>query len=229
MRRIVLLPGLDGTGALFEGFVRASPPGVSLDIVTLPREPLSYEELATRLAPRLQLAPDTILLAESFSGPLAVLVAEHHQIAALVLCNTFVTPPRPRALAALPLTSFFHLPPPAVLVRRYLVGPGASDDLVAQVRTAVASVPPAVLAMRMSSVLTVDVARCLTRCTAPILYLRGTEDRLVPEASLRRVIDAASVPVSVARILGPHLLLQVAPEAAWRAVVDAVLRTPPPA
>ena len=41
MRRIVLLPGLDGAGALFEGFLRAAPSGVRVDAVALPREPLS--------------------------------------------------------------------------------------------------------------------------------------------------------------------------------------------
>src|SRR5215207_6227719 len=148
MRRIVLLPGLDGTGALFDDFVRAAPAAVRPDVVSLPREPLGYAELVERLAPRLQLTPDTILLAESFSGPLAILLAQRQQIAALVLCNTFVMPPRPRALAVLPLAPFFRLPLPAAVVRRFLVGSDAPDTLVERVRAAVASVPPTVLAAR---------------------------------------------------------------------------------
>jgi len=87
----------------------------------------------------------------------------------------------------------------------------------------VASVPPAVLAARVSSVSSVDVVDALARCSAPIVYLRGTRDRLVPEASVDAVVRAASVPVSVVRLPGPHLLLQAAPEAAWRAIEDAVL------
>src|SRR6476620_579029 len=139
MRRIVLLPGLDGTGALFDDFVRAAPATVRCDVVSLPQEPLGYAELVERIAPRLQLGPDTIVLAESFSGPLAILLAERQQIAALVLCNSFVTPPRPRAFAALPLAPFLHLPLPAAVVRRFLVGSDAPDALVERVRVAVAS------------------------------------------------------------------------------------------
>ena len=221
MRRIVLLPGLDGTGALFDDFVRTAPATVRPEVASLPREPLGYAELVEQLAPRLQLTPDTILLAESFSGPLAILLAERQQVAALVLCNTFVTPPRWRALAALPLEPFFHLPLPAAVVRWFFVGSDAPGTLVERVRATVASVPPAVLASRVASVSSVDVADALARCSAPLVYLRGMNDRLVPEASVDAVVRAASVPVSVMRIPGPHLLLQAAPEAAWRAIESA--------
>jgi pimeloyl-ACP methyl ester carboxylesterase len=223
MRRIVLLPGLDGTGALFDAFVRAAPPSVQIDVVPLPVERLGYAALVDRLAPRLELTPATIVIAESFSGPLAIMLAEAHRIAALVLCNTFVVPPRPRALAALPLASLFRLPLPSLLVRRYLVGKEAPEVLVEKIRTTVRAVPPEVLAARVSSVMSVDVVASLARSTAPLLYLRGTRDRLVSEASVQALVRAASVPVSVVRIPGPHLLLQVAPEAAWRAIVKHVL------
>jgi pimeloyl-[acyl-carrier protein] methyl ester esterase len=226
MHRIVLLPGLDGTGTLFEGFTRAAPSGVHLDVAALPREPLSYPELAASLAPRLQLDADTVLLAESFSGPLAILLAQHRQLRTLVLCNTFVVPPRPRALAALPFSLLFHLPLPGAIIRRYLVGRDASDALVKQVQTTVATVPARVLAARVSSVLTVNVGREFAQCTSPLLYLRGTEDHLVSDASLDKLVKAASVPVSVARIPGPHLLLQAAPDAAWRAIENSLLRAP---
>lgn len=222
MRRIVLLPGLDGTGALFDDFVRAAPATVRCDVVSLPQEPLGYAALVERLEPRLQLGPDTILLAESFSGPLAILLAERQRIAALVLCSTFVTPPRSRAFAAL-FSPLFHLPMPAVVARWFFVGRGAPDDLVERVQATVASVPPAVLAARAASVSRVNVVDALARCSGPIVYLRGTKDRLVPEASVDTVVRAASVPVSVVRIPGPHLLLQAAPEAAWRAIEDVLL------
>jgi len=223
MRRVMLLPGLDGTGALFDSFVRAAPTGVEPTVVPLPREPLGYVALVDRLAPTLQLTPDTILVAESFSGPLAVLLAEHQRIAALVLCNSFVTPPWPWALTALPLELLLRLPQPGALVRRYFVGSGAKDTLVEKFRSTVASVPPAVLAARISAALSVDVRDNLSRFAAPILYLRGTQDRLVSDASVQDVVSVASSAVRVVRIPGPHLLLQTCPEAAWRAIEDAVI------
>lgn len=222
-RRVILLPGLDGTGALFDAFLHAAPAGVEPVVVPLPHEPLGYAALVDRLTPTLQLTSDTILVAESFSGPLAILLAERHHIAALVLCNTFVTAPLPRALAALPWASLFHLSVPGALVRRYLVGPDAPDLLVEQTRSTVASVPPAVLAARVTAALSVDVRDNLSRCSAPLLYLRGTRDRLVSDASMQDVASAASSAVRVVRIPGPHLLLQTCPEAAWRAIADVVI------
>ncbi|HJU69015.1 MAG TPA: alpha/beta fold hydrolase [Gemmatimonadaceae bacterium] len=220
----MLLPGLDGTGALFDGFVRVAPPGVHPEVVSLPSESFSYAELAECLAPTLRLTPDTVLLAESFSGPLAISLAARHPVAALVLCNTFVAPPRSRIFRAFAIPRLFHMRPPASLVRRYLVGPAASDGLVTQIRAAIESLPPSVLAGRVQAVLTVDVASQLARIGAPILYLRGTEDRLVPESSVRAVIAAASVPVSVVRLAGPHLLLQTSPMAAWDAIKAGLLQ-----
>jgi pimeloyl-[acyl-carrier protein] methyl ester esterase len=223
MRRVMLLPGLDGTGALFDSFLHAAPVGIEPIVVPLPREPLGYAALVDRLAPTLQLTQDTILIAESFSGPLAILLAQHHRIAALVLCNTFVTPPGPRALATLPWAPLLHLPLPGALVRRYLVGSDAPDPLVEKVQSTVASVPPSVLAARVSAALSADVRDNLSRCGAPLLYLRGTRDRVVSDASVQGVVSAASSPVRVVRIPGPHLLLQTFPEAAWRAIEDAVI------
>ena len=90
-----------------------------LDVVALPPRPFGYAELADHLSPTLQLTPDTILLAESFSGPLAITLAARHAVAALVLCNSFVAPPRARALRAFAIPLLFHVRPPASLVRRF--------------------------------------------------------------------------------------------------------------
>lgn len=234
IRRIVLLPGLDGTGALFEPFLSAAPAGVWPEAVALPAEPLGYAAFAARLADRVRPGPDTVLVAESFSGPIAVALAARHQVAALVLCNSFDAPPRPglllaplHAVAAAGAPLFFRLRPPAALVRGYMVGPGAPDELVERVRAAVASVPPAVLAARLRAVVSVDAAGELARCGAPLLYVRGTEDRLVTEASVRAVLAAARGTAEVARLPGPHLLLQTAPQAAWRAISGWLAGLPP--
>jgi pimeloyl-ACP methyl ester carboxylesterase len=221
MRRVVLLPGLDGTGALFAGLVRAAGRDARLEPVALPPEPLGYAALAERLGPLLALRRDTVLVAESYSGPVAALLAAAHPVAALVLCNSFVTPPRAPALGLLARAPLFRLPLPARAVRRFLVGADAPDSLVAAVRAAVATQPPATLAARLRGVLAADAAGALARCTAPITYLRGTGDRLVPEASVSAVAQAASTAVTVVRLRGPHFLLQAEPEAAWRALRSA--------
>jgi pimeloyl-ACP methyl ester carboxylesterase len=99
-----------------------------------------------------------------------------------------------------------------------LVGHSASDDLVASVRTAIRAQPAGTLAARLRSVLAVDAREALGRCMAPITYLRGTDDRVVSEASVAEVERASSTPVCIVGMRGPHLLLQAAPDEAWRAL-----------
>ena len=88
---IILLPGLDGTAKLFEPFIAAAPSRFSVTPVALPCEKLTYEELADSVASTVPDGP-VVVIAESFSGPLAIALAERHPIAAFVFCN------RPRAV-----------------------------------------------------------------------------------------------------------------------------------
>jgi pimeloyl-[acyl-carrier protein] methyl ester esterase len=213
---LILLPGMDGTGKLFKRFVACAPPHLSLRIVTLPPEPLTYTELADSLASIFASDDAPVLLAESYSGPLAIILAARHRVSGVVLCNSFVSAPRSRTLQWLAVPALFRIAASAVLLRRYLLGSNVDDELVRDVVRAVASMPASVLTSRLRSILAVDETIAFTRSTGPILYLRGSEDRLVSENSWRRM--AALRPISIARVEGPHLLLQANPAGAWDAI-----------
>ena len=218
MTRFVLLPGLDGTGALFEPLVRHAAREDRVEVVPLSQEPLDYSKLTDRVAPACALTPDTVLVAESFSGPLAIELAVRTSIAALVLCNTFVSPPLAPHFAKFAHPTLFRLKPPAKVVRHFLVGLDAPKELVAQVRDTVASVPAHILASRVRCVLGVDARAVLARCTSPVLYLRGTQDRLMPERNVDELCAAAAQPPEVVRLPAPHLLFQTIPAQAWQAI-----------
>lgn len=220
MRRVVLLPGMDGTGALFRQFVAHAPAGYACQVAALPAEPATHDQLARRMGPALGLDDGCVLVAESYSGGLALRLAAERRVAALVLVNSFVAPPRHRALRLLAMPPLFRLPPARAAIRHLLVGHRSSAALVDEVRTTVASVPARVMAARLAEVLSADCGAWLARCTAPLLYLRGTEDRLVPDASVRRIAGGRTV--RIVRIPGPHLLLQAAPAAAWAAIAAFV-------
>lgn len=216
---------MDGTGALFRGFAAHAPAGFLPEPVSLPPEPATFDALAGRLGPALRLGRDCLLVAESYSGALALRLAAAYPVAGLVLVNAFVVPPRHRALRllAVPLPFAFGLP--RAVIRHLFVGRGASAELVNEVKRTVESVPAHVLATRLAQVLSTDCSEWLARVTTPLLYLRGTEDRLVPEASVRRITEARVAHVE--RIAGPHLLLQAQPVRAWAAIarfVDEITR-----
>src|SRR5438874_1223572 len=114
-----------------------------------------------------------VLVAESFSGPLALRLASARpsRIKAVVLCASFVCLPAPRWLRHLVGPLLFRLPMPAPAVRRFMTGRSASDSLVREVRNSIRRVRPHVLAQRMREILDVDCADALRQCPAPVLYL----------------------------------------------------------
>lgn len=214
---IVLLPGLDGTGDLFEPFAAHAPPHLQPMIVRLP--PLGdYAALREHVRRELPATGRFVVLGESFSGPLALAIAREQpaRVAAVVLCNSFVAPPLTRLLRFAPWPLLFLLPRPRWVVRRLFVGTSASPELVSAVRAAVAKTPRAVLAARMRSVFTLPPPGASVRLAMPLLALTSANDLLV-RANAAALHDVATNVVTT-RIAGPHLLLQAAPRASWDAI-----------
>jgi len=58
MQRVILLPGMDGTGALFRRFLTAAPPQYAPEVVSLPPELRTRSEIAEQIGASLQLGPD---------------------------------------------------------------------------------------------------------------------------------------------------------------------------
>jgi pimeloyl-ACP methyl ester carboxylesterase len=209
----VLLPGLDGTADLFRAFLAAAPVGLPLHCQPLPTDrPRDYRELAEWVRSRLPAGP-IALIAESFSGPLALLVADRcPRVVALVLCASFVEPPLPGVFAYLP-EMFWRRAPPVAVLSMFLTG---GDRALAQaVRVAMAGLGGDVVASRIAAALRVDVKAELERLSRPLLCLQAQQDRVVParsSAKLRTLKPSAQFE----SIAAPHLLLQTCPEEAWR-------------
>ncbi|HKO93444.1 MAG TPA: alpha/beta hydrolase [Polyangiaceae bacterium] len=218
---IVLLPGLDGTGDLFARFLAAAPPGVTVKPVGLPGDRIrDYPELAEWVLERLP-CDRVVLVAESFSGPLAILIAEQcERVAGVVLVATFVESPLPRAFRHCP-QFIWRYSPPEFLLRRVLTGGDA--ELAAAVRRAMLTVNHSVVAARVAAALQVNIARELQKVTCPLLYLQAGQDRLVRARSGAR-LRAVKPDAQFVRIDGPHLLLQARPDEAWIHVSQFVNR-----
>ena len=73
MLKLVLLPGMDGTAELFSEFIAALPEPFETVTVRYPAErPLSYSELANFVRAACPVSEPYMLVAESFSTPLAI-------------------------------------------------------------------------------------------------------------------------------------------------------------
>ncbi|HJL15899.1 MAG TPA: hypothetical protein RMH99_09595 [Sandaracinaceae bacterium LLY-WYZ-13_1] len=215
--RVVLLPGMDGTDRLLGPF-RSALQTPSEVVVYPPDEVLGYAALEARVRERLR-AP-AVVVAESFSGPLAIRLARSPaRVAGLVLVATFAAPPAPAWLGRLVRPTLFRRSPPRAVLRRLFFERTTPDARVDALREAIASVQPRVLSARVRATLAVDVRDALAQLACPVLDLEGARDRLVrrplaplPAGAERHVLDA------------PHLVLQSRAEAAARLVDDFVRR-----
>jgi len=220
---LLLLPGMDGTGRLFEPLVRALPPGLTPIVMRYsPDQPLGYAELlplVERAAPQ---DADYIVLAESFSGPLALQLAAQHppRLRGVVLCASFARNPLPgftRWLGPLVRGLWFRLTPNFVC-RKFLLGRYRTPELDALLDAVWREVRPGVLAARAREILAVDATQAAQACAVPILYLAGAADRIVGPRS-HEYLRAQAPQLEIATLPGPHLLLQAAPAAAVPALV----------
>jgi pimeloyl-ACP methyl ester carboxylesterase len=227
MITLVLLPGMDGTGLLFADFISALGPEFEARVITYPDDPsLGYNELEEIVRSFLPQDRPFAVLAESFSGPIAISIAasEPPGLFGLVLCCSFARNPRPLFAPAEILLKFFpvKLVPMAVL-NKYLLGRWTSTRLRSALRGALAKVSSNTLRARAKAVTTTDVSAKLRQLRIPVLYLRATDDLLVTRTARGHILQTAPH-VQVAELEGPHLLLQTSPSPA-AATVGNFLRS----
>lgn len=218
--RVVILPGLDGTDLLLAPFIELAPPGCTVTIMPLPDDPTDdYESLTCALASRLLDFAPCHLVAESFSGPVGILLSARypHAVDQLTLVASFAKSPAPWFAPWLPWSLLFLSPLPLAVARYFFVA--ADHALAMRLRHAVRQTSTATLVKRIHCVLNVDVSSELASLRCPVQYLRPTGDRLVPARAVRGIL-AANGNVVVHEIEGPHLILQTRPEQAWSAMTD---------
>lgn len=214
---LVLLPGMDGTGTLFEPLRLALDLSLPVQVLDYPADQvLDYAALVQRVWQQLPTDRPFVLLGESFSGPVAVSIAARRpaRLQGLVLCCSFVRNPRP-ALA--PLAPLFGLLPMGRLpfwpMDALLLGGFSTPSLRQALAAAIAQVAPPVLQARLQEVIAVDASRALSETSVPVLYLRASRDRLVP-ASAAALVRQLRPDARLVEIDGPHCLLQASPREA---------------
>jgi pimeloyl-ACP methyl ester carboxylesterase len=218
---LVLLPGLDGTGDLFAPALGLDWRGLRPLACQLPTTgPQDYESLADRLAPALP-AGEMILLAESFSTPLAMLLARRHpdRVRALVLVAGFCSAPHSPGFGWLPLRPLFALTPPPLFLRRYLCGADASGELTASLAAAIGRTPGKTMAERVRVVLALRAQDCPDLDHLPLLLLQAQHDRVVPWAA-QSALEHHFPAATTVWLDGPHLLMQTRARQCRDAVVE---------
>jgi len=221
MTKLVLLPGMDGTGVFFKDFAVAARAEFDPIVVAYPNDPsLGYAELEQLARAAVPYDDPFLVLGESFSGPLAISIAaaSPRGLLGLILCATFARNPHP----LLPVITAILGPLPAARIpsfiqHRNLFGKFNSPHLRTQLSEVRLLVSPKTLKARLEAVASIDASEKLRRVAVPTLYLRARNDRVVSRAAcdhIRKVLPT----VEVAEIDAPHLLLQTVPQDALTAI-----------
>jgi pimeloyl-[acyl-carrier protein] methyl ester esterase len=225
--RLVLLPGMDGTGDLFADFATALPAEFEATIVRYPKNAaFTNDALSAIIEKAVPAGEPFVLLAESFSTPLAVEFAATNpdNLKGVILCAGFVSSPLQgwrRLTAPLLAPILLHLPLSTLACEKFLIGSRAPRPLLGSVRMAISSVRTKVLESRLRRVLTCDAGEALARIAVPILYIQALHDRLVPFRCLDE-IRRIKPQTEMAVITGPHLILQREPQKAAAAVAQFI-------
>jgi pimeloyl-ACP methyl ester carboxylesterase len=225
--KLVLLPGLDGTGDLFTPFTRKIEADTAFGVVRYcSPEVSSYAECSAVATQQLHGSGPFILVGESFSGPVAISIAAKNPpgLRGLVLVGSFVEAPR---LVLKWLSAFIDVLPAhsgsSFLSEYLLLGRWATPELRQGITDAMAKVSPAAVRARLREIAQVDVSADLSKVQTPILYLRATHDRLVPRSSADRIVSLAPH-AKVLEVEAPHMLLQCAPAECARLICDFAVR-----
>ncbi|MET0935799.1 MAG: alpha/beta hydrolase [Luteibacter sp.] len=207
---LVVLPGLDGTGNLFVPFLAALGREVPVRVIAYPHDrPMGYADLAEWSRGQLP-ERDFVLLGESFSGPVAALIAAERpaHLRGLILSASFIRNPRPFAAMLSPIT--YGLPMSRTWARiaaPFLIGRRPDPALRDAFVQAVGTMASATMQARVRAVLDIDVSDAFAKVGVPILCLRAKRDLLVPRSAsawIRHVQPASRV----VDVPGPHGLLQ---------------------
>jgi pimeloyl-ACP methyl ester carboxylesterase len=223
--KLVLLPGLDGTGKLFAEFLKALELRYSARIVPYPPDvPLDYDELERLVRAALPARGPFVLLGESFSGPIAIRIAADPppDLAGLILCVTFASNPYPhlawarRLAPLLPLKSL-----PRWLRAPLMWGSASPSKAPRQSERAMAGVDTGVIRRRIAALLSVDETAALAKISVPTLVLCATRDRVVSKAASMRIMRGIRHAQRV-DVDGPHLLLKTRPQECAAAVLSFI-------
>ncbi|QDT48420.1 Alpha/beta hydrolase family protein [Symmachiella dynata] len=228
---LLLLPGLHGVGSLFPPFISAMPPHWTTRTFEYPLDAVrSYEEWTAIIRETLPEREPFVLVAESFSGPIAVKIAATPppNLRALVLTGTFLSnpvAPLPKWLVRVAKPLLKIAPVPRFILRRFLLSPDSSPQLVQGVFQAVDSLPKTTMVDRIVSTCMVDVREDYRRLTVPTLVLIGRRERLIRPRAVAE-FNRLRPDVQIAEFDAPHLIVESKPQESVAAIAQFLQQLP---
>lgn len=207
------LPGMHGSAELFAPLLQALG-DVPTECIEYPTAiPQNYQALEHWMLQHIDWSIPRVLVAESFSGPLALKIAlkiAHkfpQSVQSLVLAASFCSAPRNSTFSLLPLRPLLMLRPTRNMLRHYLLGESATDAQVDALSRILSKIPLKVLSQRIHTILNLEITDCPTLKHTPMLILQASEDNLISWET-QNLLRMRYENATTHWIDAPHMLLQ---------------------
>ncbi len=223
--KLVLLPGMDGTGLLFRPLIEELPDFIEPIVVTYPtQKKFSSANLVNQIKAQLPEEP-FILLAESFGGWISYQLAldKSLPIEKMILIASFISNPNPQLLLwtkILPVTQLLKLPIPEFLVRRYCFEMATPPLLIKLFYQAVKGIPTSEMANRIKALHFLPKPNL--QVDKPCLSIVASDDRLV-KTTVSHKLASSFIKLKLINIEGPHFLVQSRPQQVSKQIIPFLL------
>lgn len=212
-KHLVLLPGLDGSGILFQPLLEQCFLHEQYTVITYPTDRhIPYSELADYIIDKLPENKDLVLLGESYSGPVAIQLSVRAEvnIVSLILVATFSHYPMNvlKFMSLwLPYKYLLQLPIPDMVLKYVCFDKHVDIKILELLKKSLLITPTNIMARRMSEGIRIDVREELKELQIPCIYIKAKDDRLVSTRATDE-IKKINNSVTVIEIDGPHFILQ---------------------
>ena len=209
--KLILLPGMDGTGKLFQPFINELPDEIDCSVISYPENKcLSYKELETFVFDKLPKDEDFVLLAESFSGPVGYLLAKRNlaNMKGVIFVATFLqNPNKPlvNLVKLLPLSILLSLPIPEFIIKHFFLGKSPNNQTFKLFKDIIKNTSSKIISFRINEISKLSLD--LDKITIKSFCIHALNDKLVPPNNLNSFTEISDS-LKTIKINGPHFILQ---------------------
>lgn len=225
-KTLVLLPGFDGTGKLFARLIDSinalcEADAFDIRVVSYTNEVELNDYVQTV---RKLIGDETVtLLAESFSGPIAIqLLSQYPEIIERCIFSTSFAETPYLSLCnkamQLPNIMFTNQIMRQMAMKQFCYGRHFTASLGKETLKTVQKLPVSIIKQRLTLLSKQDSQTLVSSIKTPCLYLQASDDKIVT-AALSEKLHSILPNVRVHEIEGPHLLLQAKPADCAAAII----------
>lgn len=187
---------------------------------------LTFNDYVDSAAAQLPKNVSVSLVAESFSGPIAIslLARRNSNFQASVLSATFCKSPLPfltQISKHLPEKLFSSNPVSKVFLDLLVTGRGANSDVRNKTRELLEKVSPKQFQNRINIVNEINLSQELKGIEVPLLYIQATKDRIVLADSGGEIMKHA-MDLKIEHVAGSHMILQTQPKKCAELIINHV-------